>query len=162
MKHDGPIALRYPRGTAYDGLQEYREPITLGKSEVIYQEKDIAIFSVGHMMEEAVRVHELLKQKGYSCSLINSRFVKPMDREILQSMAETHKLFVTIEEGMRTGGYGESVAFYVMQEELPVKVLVNAIEDQYVEHGDIASLRKEILLNAEAIVEKTIQAYAEY
>lgn len=161
VTHDGPIALRYPRGTAYDGLQEYRELITLGKSEVIYQEKDIAIFSVGHMMEEAVRVYELLKQKGYSCSLINSRFVKPMDREILQSMSETHKLFVTIEEGVRTGGYGESVAFYVMQEALPTKVLVNAIEDQYVEHGDIASLRKEILLSAEAIVEKTIRAYAE-
>lgn len=112
-------------------------------------------------MEEAVRVYELLKQKGYSCSLINSRFVKPIDREILQSMSETHKLFVTIEEGVRTGGYGESVAFYVMQEALPTKVLVNAIEDQYVEHGDIASLRKEILLSAEAIVEKTIRAYAE-
>lgn len=159
IKHDGPVALRYPRGTAYDGLQEFRAPIELGKSEVIYEEKDIAIFTVGHMMEEAIRVWESLKEKGYSCSLINSRFVKPMDTVVLQKMAETHKLFVTIEEGMEIGGYGNAVATYILQHNLPVKVLVNAIGDQYVEHGNIASLRKEILLDADAIVNKTIDAY---
>ena len=159
VKHDGPIAVRYPRGTAYDGLQEYREPIVLGKSEVIHEEREIAIFSVGHMMEEAYKVWEALKSKGYSCSLINSRFIKPMDEEVLRRMAKTHKLFVTIEEGVEAGGYGERVSSYVFKEELPVKVLVNAIPDRYVEQGNIARLRKEILLDADSMVEKIVNAY---
>ena len=159
VKHDGPIAVRYPRGTAYDGLQEYREPIVLGKSEVIHEEREIAIFSVGHMMEEAYKVWETLKSKGYSCSLINSRFVKPMDEEVLRRMAKTHKLFVTIEEGVTTGGYGDRVSSYVFKEELPVKVLINAIPDKYVEQGSIARLRKEILLDADSMVEKIVNAY---
>lgn len=159
VKHDGPIAIRYPRGTAYDGLQEFRAPIELGKSEVIHEESEIAIFSVGHMMEEAYKVWEVLKSKGYSCSLINSRFVKPMDEDILRRMAETHKLFVTIEEGVMTGGYGEKVINYVSQRELPVKVVVNAIPDRYVEQGSIGQLRKEVLLDADSIVKKVVDAY---
>jgi len=161
IQHEGPIALRYPRGTAYDGLKEYRAPIELGKSEVIYEESDIAIFSVGHMMEEAHAVWEKLKEKGYSCSLINSRFVKPMDETMLNQMAEKHKLFITIEDGVKTGGYGEKVAEYVFRNGLPVRVVVNAIPDQYIEQGNISLLRKEILLDADSIVEKTVEAFSE-
>ena len=157
--HDGPVAVRYPRGTAYDGLKELRAPIELGKSEVIYEECDIAIFSVGHMMEESLKVREQLKAKGYSCSLINARFVKPMDEAVLKQMVGNHKLFVTIEEGVATGGYGERVVNYVFEHELPVKVLVNAIPDKYIEQGSIGLLRKEIGLDADSMVEKTIVAF---
>lgn len=159
IQYDGPIAIRYPRGTAYDGLSKFRAPIEYGKSELIYEESDIAIFSVGHMMETAHQVWESLKQKGYSCSLVNSRFVKPMDEEMLQQMAKHHRLFVTIEEGVRTGGYGEQVRNYVAKEELPVKVLVNAVCDCYVEQGSIPVLRKELMLDADSIVEKTVAAF---
>ena len=159
VSHDGPIALRYPRGTAYDGLEEFRTPIEFGKSEVIYEESDIAIFSVGHMMEEAYKVWEGLKEKGYSCTLINSRFVKPMDEAVLRELAGNHKLYVTIEEGVETGGYGQRVANYVFREKLPVQVLVNAIPDKYIEQGSIGLLRKEILLDAGSIVEKTVAAF---
>ena len=159
VNHDGPIALRYPRGTAYDGLKEFRTPIELGKSEMIYEESDIAILSVGHMMEEAHKVWEGLKEKGYRCTLVNSRFVKPMDETVLKELAGSHKLYVTIEEGVETGGYGQRVANYVFQEELPVKVLINAIPDKYIEQGSIGLLRKEILLDADSIVEKTITAF---
>ena len=152
--HEGPIALRYPRGTAYDGMKECREPVVLGKSEVIYEESDIAIFSVGHMMEVAKDVYDQLKEKGYNCSLVNARFVKPMDEEILVKMAENHKLFVTIEEGIQSGGYGEKVETFAYRNELPVKVLVNAIDDMYVEQGSIGQLRKEISLDAASIVQK--------
>lgn len=79
VEYDGPIALRYPRGTACEGCQECRAPIEYGKSEWIYEEEDIAILSVGHMFEEAIEVRKNLKEKGYKCSLINARFVKPVD-----------------------------------------------------------------------------------
>lgn len=155
-EYQGPIALRYPRGAAFDGLKEFRTAIELGKSEVIYEESDIAIFSVGHMMEVALKVYEQLKEKGYSCSLINARFVKPMDERVLTKMAENHKLFVTMEDGIQSGGYGEKVENFVYRNQLAVKVLVNAIPDQYVEQGSISELRKEIGLDAESIVEKVI------
>ncbi len=158
ISHDGPIALRYPRGTAYDGLKEFRTPVELGKSELIYKGNEIAIFSVGHMMEVAHSVWKKLKEKGYSCSLINSRFVKPMDEIVLDEMAVEHKLYITIEDGVASGGYGEKVAAYVFDKKLPVQVLVNAIPDAYIEQGSIDKLRKEILLDADSIVEKTIAA----
>ena len=154
VQHDGPIALRYPRGTAYDGLQEFRSPIEYGKSEMIYEESDIAILSVGHMMEEAYKVWKQLKEKGYNCTLVNARFVKPMDTDMLHKLAETHKMFVAIEEGIANGGFGQSVSQFVYQNGLDVKVLVNAIQDQYVEQGSIGQLRKQIKLDADSIVEK--------
>ncbi len=154
VNHDGPIAIRYPRGNVYEGLEEYKAPIEYGKSEVIYEESDIAIFAVGHMMETAEKVRNGLKEKGYSCSLINARFVKPLDKELLSHLAENHNLFVTIEEGMVTGGYGASVRDYFANAEINVKVSIHGIEDQYVEHGSIDRLRKEIGLDAESIITK--------
>ena len=154
VQHDGPIAIRYPRGNVFEGLEEFRTPVELGKSEIIYKESDIAILSVGHMMEVAEKVREGLKAKGYSCSLVNARFVKPMDKELLKELAKDHSLFVTIEEGVVTGGYGASVNGYVMEEGLDVKVLAQGFKDQYIEHGNIDVLRKVIGLDADSIVEK--------
>ena len=84
FRQEGPVALRYPRGTAYDGLKEHRAPIVYGQSEWIFEERQIAIFAVGNMMEEALKVHELLHERGYDCSLINARFVKPLDYDAKQ------------------------------------------------------------------------------
>lgn len=156
---EAPIALRYPRGEVYEGLQEFRAPIEYGKSEVIYDEEDIAIFSVGHMMGIANEVRMRLKEMGYNCSLINSRFVKPIDEEVLRRMAGEHRLYVTIEEGILIGGYGDRVGDYVESQHLPVYVLKNGIQDDYVEHGNVNLLRKEVLLDVDSIVKRVITAY---
>lgn len=155
----GPIALRYPRGTAYDGFQNFRAPIQYGKSEIIYEEQDIAVFAVGHMMETGEKVYTRLKEKGYRCSLVNVRFVKPFDKEMLEKMSSTHRMFVTIEEGLLDGGYGEKVANYIAETGCCTAVLKNGIEDEYVEHGNVELLRKEVHLDAESIVEKVIKLY---
>ena len=152
--HDGPVAIRYPRGNVYEGLEEYRQPVVCGRSEVIYKESDIAILSVGHMMEVAEVVWETLKEKGYNCSLINSRFVKPMDTDVLHELAQEHKLFVTIEDAAISGGYGASVVKYLAEQKLDVEVIVNGIPDAYIEHGNIGLLRKTIHLDADSIVNK--------
>ena len=154
-----PIAIRYPRGTAYTGLREYRKPITFQTSETIYKERDIAIFVIGHMMEEAEKVREKLKEEGFNCSLINGRFVKPIDEDILVEMSKDHSLFVTIEENVLSGAYGEKVQDYVMQNDLPVQVLPIGIPDEYVEHGNVDILRKEIMLDADSIVRQIITKY---
>lgn len=159
IQYEAPIAIRYPRGTAYTGLKEYRKPIAFKTSETIYKEDGIAIFSVGHMMEVAEKVRERLKATGYNCSLINSRFVKPIDEHILEEMAEEHTLFVTIEENVLSGGYGEKVQDYVMEQQLSVEVLKIGVPDEYVEHGNIDVLRKEIMLDEESIVKQIITQY---
>ena len=159
VAHKGPVAIRYPRGNVYDGLQEFQEPIVCGKSEVIAKEQGIAIFGFGHMMETAEQVWKSLKEQGYSCSLINSRFVKPIDTAVLDEMAEDHKLFVTIEEAAISGGYGANVMKYVSEQNSAVKVLNLGVPDIFVEHGNISQLRKLIGLDSESIVEKIVNAW---
>lgn len=155
----GPIALRYPRGEAYDGLQEFRSPIALGKSEILYEEADIALLAVGSMVKAGEEVRSILKDAGYNCTLVNGRFVKPLDEESLETLSRTHRLFVTLEENVRSGGYGEKVLDYVADRGLSVKVLNVSIPDEYVEHGNVAMLFKEVGLDAQTIAKQVITAY---
>ena len=154
-----PIAVRYPRGAAYEGMQQFRAPVEYGKSEVLYEEKDIAVIFVGHMAELADSVRRSLKEAGYSCSLINARFVKPLDTELLDELAKTHSLFVTIEENVLTGGFGEQVMDYVSRAALDVYVRNIGIPDEYVEHGNVEVLRKETGLDRETVVKQVVTDY---
>ncbi len=161
VEYDGPVALRYPRGTACEGCQECRAPIEYGKSEWIYEEEDIAILSVGHMFEEAIEVRKNLKEKGYKCSLINARFVKPVDEEMLLKAAKGHRMAVVIEENVKAGGYGEHVLEYTAGKNLPLKILMLALPDTYVEHGSIAVLRRENGIDSKSMTEKILEAVKE-
>jgi len=154
-----PIAIRYPRGTAYDGLEEFRAPIVYGKSEPLYDEEDICILAVGSMVETAVTVRKALKEMGYACSLVNARFVKPIDEEQILSIAKEHKLLVTLEENVVKGGFGESVLDYIHTQELKLKVLNIGIVDMYVEHGSVDVLKQELGINAECITKRIVTAY---
>lgn len=151
INFDGPIAIRYPRGEAYDGLKEYREPIRFGKSEWIYKEKDIVLVAVGSMVKTALDVRDALKEKGYNCSIINTRFVKPIDTEILDAAYMNHSLVVTMEENVASGGFGEKVREYLDSKERRVQILNITLPDEYVEHGNVDILRKEVGIDAETI-----------
>lgn len=154
-----PIAIRYPRGAAYEGMRQFRAPIEYGKSEVLYEEEDIAVIFVGHMAELADSVRRSLKETGYSCSLVNARFVKPLDTALLEELAKDHSLFVTIEENIITGGFGEQVMDYVSRAALNVHVRNIGISDEYVEHGNVEVLRKEVGLDRDAIVKQAVSDY---
>ena len=154
-----PVALRYPRGAAYEGLSAFRTPIVYGKSVILYEEEDIAVIFVGHMAELAVQVRDRLKEIGYHCSLINARFVKPLDTEMLEALTKDHRLFVTIEENVLSGGFGEQVLHYVSRAKLDVGVRCIGIPDDYVEHGNVDLLRREVGLDAETIVKQIIADY---
>ena len=156
---DGPIALRYPRGEAYDGLREFRAPVVYGRSEVIYEEADIALLAVGSMVKLAEKVRDILKDTGYNCTLINARFVKPIDEALLEELAKTHKLAVTMEENVRTGGFGDHVLEYVNDRELPMRVLNVSLPDEYIEHGNVDLLYKEVGLDPEQIAKRVITDY---
>ena len=159
VDYDGPIALRYPRGEAYDGLQEFRAPVEYGRSEMIYEEADIALLAVGSMVKMAEKVRDVLKETGYSCTLVNVRFVKPIDEELLEDLAKNHRLAVTMEENVRNGGFGDHVLEYVSDRELPLQVLNVALPDEYVEHGNVELLYKEVGLDPELIAKRIITDY---
>lgn len=154
---DAPIAIRYPRGEAYAGLEEYREAIELGKAEWIYRECEIALFAVGSMVKTAEEVREKLKDKGYMVSLINARFVKPIDREAVCDACSDHKLIVTMEENVACGGYGEKVLSCMKENVKDNDYLNISIPDAYIEHGNVSLLKKEIGLDADSIVERILR-----
>jgi len=146
-----PIALRYPRGEAFDGLREHREPIILGMGEWIYHEKDIVLVAVGSMVKTALAVREALQLKGYACSIINARFVKPIDTEILNEAVKDHSLIVTMEENVASGGFGEKVREYLDESGYQGSLLTISIPDEYVEHGNVDILREEVGIDAYSI-----------
>ena len=106
VDYDGPIAVRYPRGEAYTGLKEFRAPICLGKSEVIHEGSRVALLAVGSMVKMAEEVQKQLKERmDMDAALVNARFVKPIDEELLRSFADTYELVVTLEENVKDGGF---------------------------------------------------------
>ena len=155
----GPATIRYPRGEAYDGLRQFRAPIRYGTSEILYDEKDIAIISVGHMMQTALQVRMQLREAGYSCSLVNARFVKPLDEVTLQRLANDHVLVVTIEENVRSGGFGDHVLEFYNDICANVRVINAALPDDFIEHGSVDILRKENGLDAESICKRIVAEY---
>lgn len=149
-----PVAIRYPRGEAFDGLAEHRAEIRMGKSEMISEESGIALFALGSMVKTAIEVREALKEKGIPCTLVNARFAKPVDEEMIRYLAQNHDIIVPMEENVASGGLSEKVLTLVNQEKLPVTVLPVTIPDEYVEHGNVDILKDEIGISTEKVVEK--------
>ncbi len=154
-----PIAVRYPRGTAYDGLKDFRAPIQLGKSETIIEGRNIALFALGSMVQTGEKVAEMLKEQGIEATIVNARFAAPFDKERIASLCENHKLLVTLEENVASGGFGEHVAAYVNENDLDIKVQVIAIPNAYVEHGNVERLKEDIGIDAKSIFERIMNLY---
>ncbi|SDA38310.1 1-deoxy-D-xylulose-5-phosphate synthase [Lachnospiraceae bacterium G11] len=152
----GPIAIRYPRGEAYDELREFRAPVEFGKGEWIYREKDIALVALGSMVKTAVTVRENLKFMGYNCSIINARFAKPVDKEIIEEATKDHNLIVTLEENVASGGFGEKVFDVLYDIGFKGKSFKVCIPDEYVEHGNVDILKKEIGIDAGTIIDRIL------
>ena len=157
VNFDAPIAIRYPRGEAYDGLKEFRQPIQYGKAEWIYEEGTIAILAVGSMVKTGLQVYEKLKEEGYQCSLCNARFVKPIDLEMVDK-ASSHKVIVTLEENVLSGGFGEKVCDYMKEKKYANMLVKVGIPDEYVEHGNVEQLRKDIHMDVDSIIDKIKKA----
>lgn len=157
---DGPCAIRYPKGTAYTGLSEFHQPVQIGKSEVLYEGREVAILAVGSMVSTCKEVYDMLKCRGIEPTFVNARFIKPLDTELLDTLAKTHSLFVTVEENVKNGGFGEHVSAYMEACQPDVRVMNLAIWDRFVEQGKIESLRVKIGLSSVEMAE-TITAALE-
>ncbi len=160
LNMNAPVAVRYPRGAAYQGLEEHKESIVLGKSEWICRERQVALFALGSMVETAVEVRRRLKEKGYQVSLVNARFAKPLDEECLRQVAEGHELVVPMEEGVITGGFCQAVASWCHANS-SVRVCPVALPDSFIQHGSVAELKRKYGLDAEGIAGKIEREIAE-
>ena len=154
IKQNGPVAIRYPRGEAYDGLEDKREPIEMGKSELLYQGSEIALLAVGSMVKVAQEVYNNLRAKGQKVTLVNMRFVKPLDTQRLDELAKDHQLFVTLEENVKNGGFGEKVLDYFGEQTEGPKVRIVAIEDQFVPHGSVTDLMRQQRMDSASVTSR--------
>lgn len=158
---EGPIAVRYPRGTACDRYKELRKPIELGRAEVLCQGSRVAVVAVGNMVETAMEAAQLLRQEKLEITVVNARFVKPFDKELLRQLAKEHELLVTMEDNVRAGGFGEQVVLFCEEEHLFDKIETVAVEDTFVEHGEVAILREKLGLTAQAVANRIIDCLSE-
>lgn len=157
MEFNGPLAIRYPRGEAYDGLKELRTPIEYGKSQVLYQERDIALIAVGNMVKTAVKVREQLKRYGCHVTLINARFVQPMDEQMLEELEQNHFLVVTLEENILNGGFGVKVTRFAKNRNMGYSVMNLSLPNLYVEHGNVGILMKEVGIDTDTILDRILE-----
>ena len=157
VEYHAPIAIRYPRGTAFDGLKECRQPVKLGKSETIHEGKEIAVLALGSMVQTAEQVREQLLEQGCDITLVNARFAMPFDKERIKELAQTHKLLVTMEENVKSGGFGEHVAAYLKQEDIATRMLMISIPDAYVEHGSVEKIKQELRIDASSVTERILE-----
>lgn len=160
VDYDGPIAVRYPRGEAYTGLKEFRAPICLGKSEVIHEGSRVALLAVGSMVKMAEEVQKQLKERmNMDAALVNARFVKPIDEELLRSFADTYELVVTLEENVKDGGFGERVLAFAEEEDLPFGVEIIALPDRFIPHGSVSYQMKQVGFTPEDICGRIEEYY---
>lgn len=160
VDYDGPIAVRYPRGEAYTGLKEFRAPICFGKSEVIHEGSRVALLAVGSMVKMAEEVQKQLKERmDMDAALVNARFVKPIDEELLRSFADTYELVVTLEENVKDGGFGERVLAFAEEEDLPFGVEIIALPDRFIPHGSVSYQMKQVGFTPEDICGRIEEYY---
>lgn len=154
LSYGHPIAIRYPRGAAWDGYPELRTKVELGKSELMEEGHDVLLFAAGSMVETAVQVRELLLPRGISCTVVNARFIRPFDTEMLTEKLPEHRLLVTMEENVKSGGFGEHVEAWVLEHFPGYPVLPIAIPDQFVEQGNVDLLKKEVGIDAASVADR--------
>ncbi len=158
LKLNRPVAVRYPRGEAYQGLKEFHSPMVYGQGEILYDESsngaEIALLAVGSMVSTAEHIRNKLRDRGILCSLVNGRFIKPFDQELVRFLAERHKTIVTLEENVLQGGFGFPVTGWIHEHMPEVKAVNIALPDAYVEHGNVSVLRESLGIDSDSIIRR--------
>ena len=152
-KWDGPIAVRYPRGTAETAFSENKQPIEYGKAELIQEGEKIAILAEGHMLKAAADAAKQLEADGFHPMLVNMRFIKPLDEAMLRKAAENCAHIVTVEDNLRRGGFGSKVMEFYGDKGIQADILNLAFPDKYIEQGTQAQLFERYGLDAAGIYE---------
>lgn len=153
LKHNGPSAIRYPRGKVQpSGISRQQSAFDIGKAEILKEGSDAALIATGNVVHPALGAAERLEKDGIKTSVINARFIKPLDKELILKIASKTKRIITIEENMIAGGFGSAVLEYLNSADIPdLKIKILGIPDEFVEQGSQAILRKKYGIDEEGI-----------
>lgn len=152
-----PVAVRYPRGDAYEGFRGVNADICLGKAELLHEGRDVALVAAGSMVRIAQQVAELLNSEGIDPTIINARFIKPVDTDMLMYAADNHRLVVTLEEGVKRGGFGECAVSALEGRPLNAEFLNISLPDSFIEQGSVDELFRLTGIDAASISEKILK-----
>lgn len=153
----GPTAIRYPRGAGVGAkVKETPQLLEIGKAELIQEGEDVVLIGLGHLFEMAVEVKEILESKGFSVTLINPRFIKPLDNALITDHCKKAKVVCTFEDHVLTNGFGTSVIELLNDESVVIPVERIGWPDEFVDHGKVDILREQYGLTAEAALEKIL------
>ena len=154
INHNGPIALRYPRGPVpHIHFDESTQPIPIGKSEILTSGNDLLILAIGSTVDDALSAHQILSEKNIHATVVNSRFVKPMDADLICELAEKIPRIITIEENLLQGGFGSAVLEVLIDKGINnIKVHRIGVQDTFVEHGPRNTLLAKYGVDADSIV----------
>lgn len=152
---DGPVAIRYPRGNALGvPLKKDFEAIPIGRAEQLTKGQDCCLLAVGSMVDYSLKASEMLAQEGIQSEVINLRFIKPLDTDMLDEIASRHSKIITLEENSIAGGFGSAVAEYFIDKNYKNDILRIAIPDKFIDHGTQAELHRMLEMDAQGIAGK--------
>jgi len=166
VKHDGPIALRYPRGEA-EGVPLPRRPrpIEIGRGELLREGERVALLGYGYGVQVAMRAAGILGEQGLQVTVADARFAKPLDEELVNRLGREHELLVTVEENVLPGGFGSAVLEHLEDSftdpQARARVMRVGLPDRYVTHGKPALLREEVGFTGEAVAERVLDTLRE-
>lgn len=151
---DGPVAIKYSRGEAYYGLKGIQTPFECGKSEIICKGSEVAVIAVGDMVIEAEKLYNRCLDDRREITFVNARFVKPIDTDLIDELAQTHKILIIMEDGIKHGGYGAMVEAYIAEKGYDINIYTAAIDDTYVQHGKVNELMKLLKLDSDSVYDR--------
>ena len=150
----GPVAIRYPRGNALGVEIKPFSQIPIGKGEIVEKGNDAAIIAIGNMVDIAMKARAELAKENIDIEVVNARFVKPLDAELLKDVFSRHKKVITLEDNVITGGFGSAILEFMNQQKInDVDVIVHGLPDKFVEHGTPDELFRDLKLDAKGVTE---------
>ncbi len=152
---DGPIAIRYPRGSALGvKMKAGFEQLEIGKGEILREGNDVALIAIGSMVDYSLKAAAIMENEGVSCKVINMRFVKPLDYQLLDDIARSHSKIITLEENALAGGFGSGILEYFSEKKYKNDIFRIGLPDQFVEHGTQQELHHLLEIDPEGIASK--------
>ncbi|MBQ6076085.1 MAG: 1-deoxy-D-xylulose-5-phosphate synthase, partial [Lachnospiraceae bacterium] len=155
----GPLAIRYPRAAVPETAAGERPPLEYGRAEILRQGSGVLILAAGNLTENARKTLPLLEQAGLRATLVNARFIKPFDEELLRRLSADHRLIAVLEENNRSGGLGEHVADFCDREGLPCRVLDLSPDDAFYPQGDMTHLCRDLGWLPEQLAERILRQW---
>ena len=153
----GPTAIKYSRGEASSLYEDQFEELHYGKGQILKEGKEAVIIAVGNIFEEADKAEKILKEEGYEIGLVNPRYIKPFDQELIMKLSQTYDKIMIVEEGVLNGGFGMMVNEFLSEHDYKGEVRCLGIDDQFVEHGSVSELRRMLKIDGESIADSIRQ-----